>query len=259
MASEILGSEVNKILDHFLITELELEQKEKILRNIDNELNISDELNDLKEIKTNYSDEKINPNSYSMKDSENKENEQIVQNNNLEVEQNLQNENLEINQNKDIENLEEVQNKQIQNLELEQNKYQNYENKQIDEKIEEITNDMEVLEVKCQENKENEVNASNDLILEKKPGNYYFYEILLETLEENSNICEDIQELIESNQNENETEYIPIKEKSDKIELLDYLLDFIHNNNELNYVLSGYFSKLFSSLLNRNHNLVNFF
>jgi len=42
------------------------------------------------------------------------------------------------------------------------------------------------------------------------------------------------------------------EEPNDKIELLEYLLEFIETEGELNHVLSGYFSKFFISLLNRN-------
>ena len=47
------------------------------------------------------------------------------------------------------------------------------------------------------------------------------------------------------------------EEPSSKIELLEYLLEFIETENELNYVLAGYFSKFFITLLNRNATAVN--
>ncbi len=40
-------------------------------------------------------------------------------------------------------------------------------------------------------------------------------------------------------------------EPSHNIELLDLLLNFVDTNNELNYVLAGYFSKLLSNLINK--------
>lgn len=43
MSAEILNSDVNKILDYFLIADSEMENKEKILKNIDNELDLSNE------------------------------------------------------------------------------------------------------------------------------------------------------------------------------------------------------------------------
>lgn len=53
----------------------------------------------------------------------------------------------------------------------------------------------------------------------------------------------------EKNQEEN-------KEKdSDKIELLEYFLDFV-KTEELNYVLSGYFSKFFTALMNKGPNVI---
>jgi len=43
MSAEILNSDVNKILDYFLIADHELENKEGLLKNIDNELDLSDD------------------------------------------------------------------------------------------------------------------------------------------------------------------------------------------------------------------------
>ena len=43
MSAEILNSDVSKILDYFLIADNELENKEGLLKNIDNELELSDD------------------------------------------------------------------------------------------------------------------------------------------------------------------------------------------------------------------------
>jgi hypothetical protein len=47
----------------------------------------------------------------------------------------------------------------------------------------------------------------------------------------------------------NINEYDPLQKS--KIELLDYLLNFIDTDGELNYVLAGYFSKFFIHLMNK--------
>lgn len=45
-------------------------------------------------------------------------------------------------------------------------------------------------------------------------------------------------------------------EEKKEIDLLDYFLSFLNNNQPLNYVLCGYFAKLFNTLLNKNSNYV---
>ena len=51
------------------------------------------------------------------------------------------------------------------------------------------------------------------------------------------------------NKNEN-------NENSNNIEMLDYLLSFLYNDSELNYVLCGYFSSLIKNLLNLEYNTI---
>ena len=47
------------------------------------------------------------------------------------------------------------------------------------------------------------------------------------------------------------------EENTNRIELLDYLLNFVmNNNNELNYVLSGYFSNVLLFLMKKNSNKI---
>lgn len=48
-----------------------------------------------------------------------------------------------------------------------------------------------------------------------------------------------------------EVEHHEPAEPSHHIELLDVLLNFVDTDNELNYVLAGYFSKLLSNLINK--------
>jgi len=162
-------------MDFFLMPDNELEQKEKILKNIDNELSLSDEFTD--SLKTKQSNES-----------------------------------------------------QKADGEMETGK--NFEENETAEIKEEKDDFMDVIE-ENQENKAIENNSNN------KEAN---------TEEDNSENKKEI-EL----EGEKET-FQPTKldEQSDKIELLEYLLEFINTNNELNYVLAGYFSKFFISLLNRN-------
>ena len=47
-----------------------------------------------------------------------------------------------------------------------------------------------------------------------------------------------------------------VKETNEKIELLDYLLDFIETKTDLNHVLAGYFSKFLAILLNKSQKTV---
>lgn len=175
ISAEILNAEINKIMDFFLMPDNELEQKEKILKNIDNELSLSDEFTD--SLKTKQSNES-----------------------------------------------------QKADGEMETGK--NFEENETAEIKEEKDDFMDVIE-ENQENKAIENNSNN------KEAN---------TEEDNSENKKEI-EL----EGEKET-FQPTKldEQSDKIELLEYLLEFINTNNELNYVLAGYFSKFFISLLNRN-------
>lgn len=175
MSAEILNAEISKIMDFFLIPDSELEMKDKILKNIDNELSFSDEfpetIKSKKTTETNKSDNE---------DKNNEEFVDVVEENDIEK-VNKENDN-NITNNNEKDNTNEIENKE----------------ENTDEKINEIKNE--------------------DTPLEKN----------------------------------NENAIINSEEPSDKIELLEYLLEFIETETELNYVLSGYFSKFFIALLNRN-------
>jgi len=69
---------------------------------------------------------------------------------------------------------------------------------------------------------------------------------------ENGNANENVEE------NTDEQVALVNNQPSDRIELLEFLLEFIETEGELNYVLAGYFSKFFITLLNRNSGAVIF-
>ena len=67
---------------------------------------------------------------------------------------------------------------------------------------------------------------------------------------DNNNIEDNNSSNIKINEIENK------KEKSNRIELLDYLLTFLSSNTEPNYVLCGYFASIIKTLLNLNQTLI---
>ena len=58
-----------------------------------------------------------------------------------------------------------------------------------------------------------------------------------------------------NNKTTNQPEKNEEEEDTEKIELLEYFLEFV-KGEDLNYVLSGYFSKFFTSLINRNPSVI---
>jgi hypothetical protein len=75
-----------------------------------------------------------------------------------------------------------------------------------------------------------------------------------EEVDENEKTEEDNDEQEEQPKEEikvEEPEHCKPVELSNKIELLDLLLNFVDTDSELNYVLAGYFSKLLNNLINK--------
>lgn len=97
----------------------------------------------------------------------------------------------------------------------------------------ESLNNTEENEEKKTEEEENKPEESNE---EKEKGNFNFFKT----------------------KDENVFQKIEVKEEdSQKIELLDYLLNFLETDQTLNHVLAGYFSKFLILLLNRSQKTVN--
>lgn len=67
---------------------------------------------------------------------------------------------------------------------------------------------------------------------------------------------ENPEEKIEEESKKNSEEQIPEEIDGQKIELLDYLLNFLDTEEPLNHVLAGYFSKFFIQLLNKNQKVI---
>lgn len=85
MSAEILNSDVNKILDYFLIADSELENKSDLLKNIDQELDISDDFPIVNQKKNEENDEFVdvvegedNEKSDENKEKEKKDDEELV-------------------------------------------------------------------------------------------------------------------------------------------------------------------------------------
>ena len=94
---------------------------------------------------------------------------------------------------------------------------------------------------KINENK----NSSDDFSLKEKNDNLQKEESKEEIKEENKKEIneENKEEKKEENKEENKQEKKINEYPNDKIELLDYFLSFVETDSELNYVLTGYFSK----------------
>lgn len=188
MASEILNAEVNKIMDYFLIPDSETEKKEKILKNIDNELSFSDEFPEIPLKKSVDSLEDENkPINFSLQTKEN------------------------ITKPDDF----------VEIIEDDSGKSPNEESQ--DQNTQEITKKIEHLDI-------NKNNSDENVLPSEK---------------EDDIIATNKDVVINNSEKEEEKD-------ADKIELLDCLLEFINTGDELNHVLSGYFSKFFLSLINRN-------
>lgn len=213
MSAEILNAEISKILDFFLIPDAEFEMKDKILKNIDNELSFSDEFPEVKsrvpaeahkpELESEQAktgeENQSKPESDEFvdvveEDSEKKESENDQKNNESEAEKAPAAE--------ETDNTEKTQGAEVQN--------------------------------KVEEDEKNNKDADKEQI---------------------SNVNG------ENNDKENAAEQAakPEEQSSDRIELLEFLLEFIESEGELNYVLAGYFSKFFIALLNRNSGAVKHF
>ena len=111
---------------------------------------------------------------------------------------------------------------------------------------------------KINENK----NSSDDFSLKEKNDNLQKEESKEEIKEENKKEIneENKEEKKEENKEENKQEKKINEYPNDKIELLDYFLSFVETDSELNYVLTGYFSKFLIMLfLKKPITLINYF
>jgi len=213
ISAEILNAEISKILDFFLIPDSEMEMKDKILKNIDNELSFSDDFPDVK--RKSAAKASIENTEEAQIKSENNEFVDVVEEENADKEP------------------EETENKENESSENEPEKASAEE--EIKKKVVEGDGDINKIE-----NLDGEVESQQ---AEKGED---------ENLSENKNENENNKEVLA-------VEAFKAEESSDKIELLEFLLEFIETSGELNYVLAGYFSKFFIALLNRNSGSVNFF
>lgn len=202
MSAEILNAEISKILDFFLIPDSELEMKEKILKNIDNELSFSDDFQDSKQKSGGEASDLPKPEEPQNK-ADSEEFVDVVE----EENENKQNEKAA--ENKAEEPEEALINEQEKNDENENNQQENSENNNSEGNAVENNQAEKTEEIKTLENK----TEDNDKDLTEQAAKP--------------------------------------EEDSEKIELLEFLLEFIEIEGELNYVLAGYFSKFFISLLNR--------
>ena len=69
-----MNSDVNKILDYFLIADHELENKDKLLKNIDNELDLSDEFPNTKKSNEEKNENKSDDEFVDVEEENNEEN-----------------------------------------------------------------------------------------------------------------------------------------------------------------------------------------
>jgi len=100
------------------------------------------------------------------------------------------------------------------------------------------------------EEENNDNNDNNDL--------YEDVEMEDENKNEDSKENEDTNNKYDNNKNNNEDNSgVNINEQNNKnLELFDYLLTFLDNDSELNYVLCGYFASLLKNLLNMEYTLI---
>lgn len=247
MSAEILNSEINKILDFFLIPDAELEMKEKILKNIDNELSFSDEFPDVKP--KDVAAEKLELEAESAKKEEESLNKAETEDEFVEVVEENSNKEAEKTQSPESEkdcadnNAAATSTMQVESeAPEEESKTIGEDNKSKDEENnnnqeEKSVEEVEMKKVDNSDDKENEINNNNEVA-----ENYDA------TTDNHQNIQENVA-----------AEAVKAEEPSDRIELLEFLLEFIETEDELNYVLAGYFSKFFIALLNRNSAAVCFF
>lgn len=238
MSAEILNAEINKVLDFFLISDAELEMKDKILKNIDNDLSFSDEFPEVKPKGTAAEAEKSEPEMDTEKTPEESqakvESEEfvdVVEENSLKGTEKNESKEIEIeNSEKDRDN---SASKEVENEGQQQSKAtgeevtdnSNNDNHQAEKVSEGVEADKKEEENSDKENNNNDVNQESD----------------------------------NNNKDNNAAQAAKAEEPSDRIELLEFLLEFIDTEVELNYVLAGYFSKFFIALLNRNSGAVCFY
>ncbi len=221
MSAEILSAEISKIMDFFLISDAEMEMKDKILKNIDNELSFSDEFPEVKPKGGHIEAEKSEPETATWKP-------QGEINNKPEGEEFM--DVIEENSDKYAEKKESKENKNCGNDAQNQASYQVENDAHKQEESKEINEDND--NIKCEKALE-EANKKEEEMCDM--GNI--------TFNNNDNV-----------QNKENVADVASKpeEPSDRIDLLEFLLEFIETEGEINYVLAGYFSKFFIALLNRN-------
>ena len=209
MSAEILNAEINKILDFFLIPDSELEMKDKILKNIDNELSFSDEFPEVKS-RGPAEAEKSEPESDLGKAQEDNQCKGENQDDFIDV----------------------VEENAVGGAEKNEDKEKEAET----EKASETNNTPKSEGVEAVEKVNEEPNAN---------------------AEKDNNVNVDLEnENINNKDTAGEQAAKAEEQPSDRIELLEYLLEFIESEDDLNYVLAGYFSKFFITLLNRNSGAV---
>ena len=212
VASEILSCEEKHIYNRFLLTEDELIQENENENDHIN-LNSSHEMKDFLD-KNIISDDKKEDNDQSNHD----------------------------NNNHDLLTDTEKQNK----MDLEQTEQETKKDEEKKEEKEEAKKDQEKKDEETKkEEKKDEEKKEEKKDEEKKDE---------ETKKEETKKDEEKKEEKEETKKEEETKKDEEKKKEEKypknrIELLDYLLSFLETENELNYVLTGYFCKFLSALL----------
>lgn len=85
MSAEILNSEVNKIMDFFLVPDHERETKDKLLKSIDNELEFSDDVAEKKNKSNEDGKNKNNEDEFFDAEEENNEDNSKPKNEEEEV------------------------------------------------------------------------------------------------------------------------------------------------------------------------------
>ena len=248
VVSKLFNVEDTNIMKYFFKTEKEIinekfENDKKFEDNKNEINNIYFDLYQDEENKEDIKDKEINIDDINVISNENDNNEDNCNYNYDEIKK-------ENNDNDDEVNIKENNdsNKNIDDDIVNQDNEE--ENKKEDKEKEEekINNLNEEDDKKAEQNQE----INNNEKEEEKKNNICIFKS--SDISANNNISKNQRYEHQIKENKNEINHKKIekgnKYPEDKIEILDYLLSFLMDDSELNYVLCGYFSSLMTNLLN---------
>lgn len=227
-ACEILCSDNQNILNKVFLDQRAYEEEEEEEDDKKHDKNDEDFLMELKELKKEDDPVQINVNSENEKDEEKKESFEIED---VQLEDIIKKEDGE----EDIVNIvEKTEKLDLGKDEFPFEKKGDDEEKNLNEKVKEIVDEIKKeVENEKEGKEETQINSINE------------------------------NEVFEINEEENKEEagkYEVVEDKRSEIQLdtdlLDYFFSFIQTDNQLNFVLSGYFAKVFSHFLNHRQSLL---